>query len=165
LSFLDADDIWCEKKLEKEISFLQDNKIPVTCSSYYVIDTEGQVISRRHVKSIFTYRDMLKSNRIGNLTGIYDSLEFGKVYFKQMPHEDYIMWLEIVSKAEIVYCLQEFLAKYRVTVNSVSANKLKTIVWQWQIYRYLGLNRVSSAYFLGWYAWLGLRKNAFRIVP
>ncbi len=164
ISFLDADDVWLKEKLEREIAFLLSNDIYVTCSSYYVINETGRIISQRQAKPRVTYNDMLKSNEIGNLTGIYDTLKFGKVYFKQMPHEDYIMWLAIIKKEKFVYTLPEYLAKYRVSRKSISANKFKTLIWQWRIYRYLGFNSICSGYYLVFYVWNGVKKNMFRIL-
>ena len=43
IAFLDSDDIWLPTKLEKQIKFMQDNDLAVTCSSYHTIDEDGKV--------------------------------------------------------------------------------------------------------------------------
>lgn len=78
---------------------------------------------------------MLKSNFIGNLTGIYNREKLGIFNQVNEGHEDYIMWLDIISVTNRAYCIQECLAKYRVNEHSLSSNKIKAIAWQWNIYR------------------------------
>lgn len=52
-------------------------------------------------------------------------------------HEDYIAWLNILKENEIAaYGLQRDLGRYRVdSKDSVSANKLKSAIWTWKVYR------------------------------
>jgi len=41
IAFLDSDDLWHEEKLSKQLSFMQDNQVAFTYSSYKQIDEEG----------------------------------------------------------------------------------------------------------------------------
>ena len=68
---------------------------------------------------------MLKSNWIGNLTGIYNQKRIGKVYQQKVGHEDYLMWLAVLQKARngLAYCIPEPLACYRLSTHSLSATK------------------------------------------
>ncbi len=51
------------------------------------------------------------------------------------------MWLEILSRAGNACAVNEPLAAYRISGNSLSANKIKSIYWTWKIYRvHLGLS-------------------------
>ena len=84
---------------------------------------------------VITYNNMLQSNHIGNLTGIYDSTQIGKVYQQEIGHEDYLMWLTIVKKAKLVYCIQKNLARYYIHNTGLSSNKFTAAMWQWNIYR------------------------------
>ena len=89
--------------------------------------------------------DMLHGNKIGNLTGIYDAKKLGKIYQKKVGHEDYLMWIQIVNKAGFSYGYLDNLASYTVSKKGVSSNKVKSVLWTWNIYRNeLNLNLIYS---------------------
>lgn len=148
MAFLDADDLWDPEKLLKQVVFMAASNSMICYCAYRRIDEEGRIIGRVSPPSRVTYRDMLKSNFIGNLTGIYNAKVLGKQYLEDFGHEDYVAWLELVKVAGEAFSVNEELAGYRVYRGSTSSNKLRTITWQWRIYR------ESQA--LGWLksAWL-----------
>ncbi|MEM7860398.1 glycosyltransferase family 2 protein, partial [Morganella morganii] len=93
-------------------------------------------------------------------TGLYNSDILGKKYQKPIGHEDYVMWLDLIKENQKVYCIQEPLAKYRLHNTSLSSNKLKTIKWQWSIYRNeLKLSLPKSIYYFSHYIINALKKR------
>ena len=103
---------------------------------------------------------MLRSNYIGNLTGVYNSKILGKQHFTSFRHEDYVAWISLIKKAGTAYGLPEFLANYRVYGSSTSANKFKAIGWQWRIYRVSEkLGRLNSVMLMLSYAFHALTKR------
>ena len=103
---------------------------------------------------------MLKSNHIGNLTGIYDTDYFGKVYLKEYGHEDYVLWLTLMKHIRSTKGIPEPLAKYRVLSTSLSSNKFKALGWQWHIYRDVAkLNITQSIYYTVWYIIYAFQKR------
>jgi len=160
IAFLDSDDVWFPEKLEKQVMFMKENDLVITYSAYETMDEHSIYINTRNIQEIITYKDMLKSNRIGNLTGIYDSDFFGKVYMKEYGHEDYILWLELFKQIESTKGISEPLAKYRIVSKSISSNKLKVLKWQWKIYRNIEkLGIFQSAYYMIWYVFYALKKR------
>ncbi len=160
IAFLDSDDVWLNNKLEKQIIFMKNNDLAVTYSSYYIMDENGKVKGLRCVKKKISYEDLLKTNWIGNLTGIYDVQKIGKIYMENVRHEDYTLWLKIFKKVKKSYGLKEPLAKYRVKSKSYSSNKIKAIKWMWNIYRNIEkINLLRSIYYLIHYIYYGIRKR------
>lgn len=74
------------------------------------------------------YLLLLKGNCIGCLTAMYDTVKVGKVFFKNMGHEDYIMWLSILKKGYQARNTDTVAALYRVGGHSISSNKIENNV-------------------------------------
>jgi len=103
---------------------------------------------------------MLKTNHIGNLTGIYNCKKIGKKYFKNLKHEDYIYWLEIMKEIKKTKGVTIPLAKYRIIKGSLSSNKIKTAIWQFHLYRdYMRLNIFKTIYYMFHYLINGVLKR------
>lgn len=133
IAFLDSDDYWHPDKLSLQIEKINDG-YDVVCSNYLRVGSNSENTEVFH-KEEFDYSDMLKSNHIGNLTGMYRCEYIGKVYQKNVGHEDYVMWLEVVKLAKKGYCIQTPLAYYCVSSSSLSSNKFQAATWQWKVYR------------------------------
>ena len=160
ISFLDSDDMWLPDKLQRQIAFLNENNLVLTYCTYETMDQNSKYINTRDCLPLVTYKDMLKSNQIGNLTGIYDVSFFGKVYMEDVGHEDYVMWLHLLKKIPFTKGIEEPLAKYRVLSGSISSNKIKTLAWQWHIYIEVEkLNFFQSFYYFGYYVYNALKKR------
>lgn len=147
ICFLDSDDLWDRNKLTSFYNEFQ--KGSSVLYSYYT--RFGDSIPNKLVKapSHINYKNLLRGNCIGNLTGAYDSRKIGKVLQKPIHHEDYLMWLEILKKSAVAHCIPHNLASYRVCSQSLSGNKIKSILWTWDIYtKELHLNKLYSFYLL-----------------
>lgn len=84
IAFLDSDDIWLPHKLSLQITQL-NNGWDVVSSNYIAFEsnTDNKVVERKS-PNVISYSDMLKSNFIGNLTGIYNVQKIGKIYQKKI---------------------------------------------------------------------------------
>ncbi len=161
IAFLDSDDVWLPNKLERQLKLFEQYEDMAICFSNYEKMTEQGERNNRIIKapSVTTYKQLLLGNVIGCLTAVYDTEKVGKVFFQNHSHEDYILWLDILKRGYIARNTNTVEALYRVRENSVSSNKLKTLSWQWDIYRNvekIGLLR-SSYYFLN-YAYRAFKK-------
>lgn len=160
IAFLDSDDIWLPEKLEKQTAFMRENDIDLCYSSYYIIDENGSETGVFITKENATYRDLLKTCYIGNLTAIYDAGRLGKQYMEDVGHQDYTLWLRILKSGATARGILEPLAKYRIRSKSISANKIKAARWQWHIYRNIErLSLPESMYYFIHYAYNGSIKH------
>ncbi len=92
IAFLDCDDIWLSSKLEKQLHLFEDKECAVVYSFYQKINESSNICSSV-IKSprAVSYKNLLKGDCIGNLTGIYDTQKVGKVFQKEIHAEDYLM--------------------------------------------------------------------------
>lgn len=130
IAILDSDDIWNSDFLEKQLSFMKSKKALCVCSGYEIIDKYSlpinvNVIPHTQIKE----SDMEVIDYVGNLTGLYDTSKYGKIFFNEelgSIYDDYLFWYEI-SKLSTIYGNQEILAKYRFSLDSSSSSKFKNI--------------------------------------
>ncbi|WP_458071086.1 glycosyltransferase family 2 protein [Rhodanobacter sp. BL-MT-08] len=136
IAFLDADDWWHTSKLEIQLDNMRETNTQISYTAYFRVSEEGRVLGRVTPPAKVSWRDMLASNFIGNLTGVY-ARRLGDVPFRRIGHEDYVFWLEQVRRAggATRVAIAEPLAWYLVRETSLSANKLRAARWQWTIYR------------------------------
>lgn len=159
IAFLDSDDLWLPTKLVKQIEAMEMENILLSYGSYILIDENGNSRGIFKAKNKVSYEDMLKTSEIGTLTMMYNTDELGKHYFLEIGHEDYVMKLEVLKKIDFAKGITEPLAKYRVTKKSLSRNKFKAALWQWNIYRDVEkLSFLKSVYYFIFYAYNGLKK-------
>ncbi len=139
ICLLDADDIWELNFLESQIHFLKEKKAAVVFASYKLINEQSKdirlpVLARPSI----TYRQMLVTNFIGCLTGLYDRTKYGKIYLREelkSLRDDYAYWLDIMKQSDIAYGNLEILAKYRVRRASTTGKKLALIKAQFAFYK------------------------------
>ena len=120
IAFLDSDDLWDSKKLDKQISFMVQNDIAFSFTSYESISENGlDIISVIKAPYKMTYNDYLKNTIIGCLTVVIDIEKVGDF---EMPSirssHDMALWLLIMKRGFIAYGFNENLAKYRIVSSS-----------------------------------------------
>lgn len=150
IAFLDGDDVWKPEKLEIQMAFMQSNDCEVCFSSYQQIDEEGNSLNKL-IKALpkLTYNKFLKSNYIGNLTGMYNRKALGKINAPNLrKRQDWLLWLAAVKKSgKPALGIQESLAYYRVRKNSMSSNKYNLLKHNYWVYKKgLGFSTIKSMY-------------------
>lgn len=137
IAFLDSDDQWKKDKLEHQIWFMQEQKVLFSYTAYDVINEQGdyqKTIMPTRMK--VNYKQLLLTNIMACCTIMLKSELVKWNLMPEIKHEDYATWLTILHNNDLeAVCLPESLSLYRKVKNSVSANKWKTIGWNWNIYR------------------------------
>lgn len=165
IAFLDADDIYKEDKIKKQINFMLENNYAFTYTSYDLIDENSKFLNKVvYSKEYEDYESLLKGNNIGCLTVIIDKLKIKTpMRFENCHHEDFILWLKILKNNTKAYGLKEVLSSYRKSESSVSHNKIKSAIWTWNIYTNIEkLSLGKSVYCFCKYIINGLRKNSYK---
>ena len=138
IAFLDSDDLWKKDKLEKQINFMEENKIYFSYTDYEYIDKNGNLLYKKFVspKKICYFR-MLLGNSIGCLTVIYNQEKLGKENIPYLrKRNDYALWCRLLKKSKVGYKYNDVLSYYRKNENSISSgSKFGLIKYHFQMHR------------------------------
>ena len=166
IAYLDADDIWNKDKLEKQLSYMESNNYSFSCTSYEVIDDDGNALDKYvYMKSEMDYKGFLTNNLLQTV-GIMANIEIiDKKYFV-MPvvrrGQDAATWLQVLKAGYKCYGMKDVLAKYRRASNSLSSNKFKAIKRTWYLYRKIEkLPFIYSCYCFVRYAFFAVWKRIY----
>lgn len=153
LAFLDADDLWDSRFLEKQLAFMKEKQASIVFSSYRRIDekTRKEVLSPFIVADRVNYRDILKSLPIFPSTALVHTGKIGKFYFNENMgslRDDYVFWLHILRHhVDYAYGNREVMVSYRLRKDSVTARKARVIRPHWHVLRHVEhLSLVDSVY-------------------
>lgn len=184
VAFLDSDDQWIAHKTEAQLAFMKRTGAALSYTAYWRVDIDGR--TRRgqvEVPSSVTYESLLETNSIGCLTAMYDRRLFPDARMPdvgrsaegtwlhrwlkgRIGHEDYAFWLALLrssharGREHFASGINEPMALYRLSANSLSGNKLRAAAFQWLVYRRiekLSLPRASASFVR--YARHGLEKH------
>ena len=152
IAFCDCDDLWKPQKLEKQINFMEKNKLKFSFTSYEIINFKNSIIGFRKAEKNLTFKQLRNSCDIGLSTVIVkrevfntEHLRFGNTKTK----EDFILWLLISKNGIKLNGLSEFLVSWRKTRRSLSSSNLQKIKDGYNVYRkYLYYGRIKSLIFL-----------------
>ena len=123
ISFLDSDDTWHKDKLKKQIKFMKINKVDFSYTDYSIIDKNEKKIKIIRAPKIITYQNLLFSCDIGLSTVMINSRLLKKEKFPNLKtKEDYLLWIKLSKKKIKMLGINETLASWRETNNSLSSS-------------------------------------------
>jgi len=149
VAFIDADDLWKKNKLKKQIEFMKKNNLNVSHTSYDIIDKNNKIKSLRKARNL-SYKDLVKSCDIGLSTvilkrNLLNHFKFAKLSTK----EDYVLWLKLSKKGYKFYGLNQNLASWRLTANSLSSSNIQKLIDGFRVYnQHMKYNFFKSIYYL-----------------
>jgi teichuronic acid biosynthesis glycosyltransferase TuaG len=154
IAFLDSDDFWLPKKLERSIEFAEQSGSTFIFTGYRRISNNGVQIGRYiNVPKSINYRQLLGNTVIATSTVMIDRQGIGNFRMRKTYYDDFDCWLSILKKGFIAHGLDEDLMRYRLMTGSVSRNKRRSAVKVWRAYRDLEkLNLLTSTWYFFNYA-------------
>ena len=155
IAFLDADDVWLNHKLQRQMEFMEETDAGFVFSAYEFGDEEaigtGRIV---HVPDSLTYKKALSRTVIFTTTVLLDTKKISKdlIYMPNVPSEDSATWWQILRQGPVARGFDEVLAIYRRPGKSLSSNKLKAIQRIWFLYRSVEKLSLwdSCVAFVGW---------------
>lgn len=162
IAFLDSDDIWFHKKLENQINFMLEKSIPISFTSYQLINEKGQTLNKviNAVDSI-SYKEYLKNTIIGMSTSMINTSLVKPFRFENIrTRQDTMLWITLLKRGHVAYGIKEVLVKYTVRSNSISANKYKAAAKVWDLYYNMEkMNFIKSSYYFMFYMFNAIKKR------
>lgn len=157
--FLDSDDEWPLYKLEKQLKVM--NETDAQFSVGYFIDRSGKDDPHPILRTCppqITFEGLLVDNCILFQTLMAKKEMIQDLVFENAHHEDYRLALRLIQKGfhfEVIPEVMAFRLRHR---ESLTANKLKSAQWRWDIYRdQLKFSRLKSLIYMGRYVWCSLK--------
>ena len=157
IAYLDADDLWFPRKLERQVAFLTENNVHFSCCAYEKIEQDGTSLHKTvWMPKTMNYHQLLKDTIIQTVGVIVDT-KFVDPKLLVMPNvrrgQDFATWLQILRSGVLFHGQPEVLAAYRRVSTSLSANKLRAFKRTWHVYRQVEqLPLVYAAWCQAWYA-------------
>ena len=149
IAFLDSDDLWLPKKLERSIDHACRNDAVLVFTGFRRISANAKVLGRYiGVPSSLSYRQLLGNTAIATSTVLIDRSRAGNIRMRKTYYDDFDCWLQILKQGHVALGLNEDLMRYRVMNASVSRNKHHSAKMVWRAYRDLEKLSIPSA---AWY--------------
>ena len=149
LAFLDSDDIWDKTKLEKQINYANDRNAEFIFTGSSYTNEDGEFYPGGfEVPDEVIYEQLRNQNVISCSSVLIKRHFFDTIQMENDEmHEDYGVWLRVLRLGVTAYGINEPLLVYRISRNSKSGNKIKTIKMTYKVFRFIGINPIGSAYF------------------
>lgn len=147
IAFLDSDDLWENDKLAKQVKYMMINKISFTHTSVKYINFSGEYLPAENIPQEKISYSSLKFNNIITTSSVMVKKKFlaGIKMEDGDFHEDFLFWLELLKKNKIsAHCVTNAYVTYRFQKGSKSANKIKSFIMTYDVYRRLGINPLFS---------------------
>ncbi len=166
IAFLDSDDYWFPKKLEKQLDiFMKGLGYPIVFSNFIMKKNNSDNKSKEFIfEEEVNFKSIIKTNSIATSTAVYDTNIISKQYLPNLKQRhDWALWLKILKKNKKYYafCVQEPLVAIIKNKESLSSNRLRSFYFNFKVLR---LYSDSSFLFSLWRVCFNVIRVFFRRV-
>ena len=160
ICFLDSDDYWKLKKIEKQVKFIKNK-------SFIYSGYEYLKRGRKHfakVPKIISYNQALKNTTIFTSTVMFNMKFLSKndIYMPNIKRgQDTACWWKILKKNNFAYGITEPLSIYRVGDKSLSSNKFIALIRTWNLYRFENISFYKRVYYFFCYVFNAVKRRIF----
>mgnify|MGYP001823566156 CR=1 FL=1 len=162
IAFIDSDDLWYPKKLEKQVKFMKEGNYPISFTAYEMMDKDGNIQDGIvHAMDRVRLNDYLKTTIIGCSTSMINKDITGSFSISSMRlRVDTQLWIRLLKKGFTAYGMDEVLVKYRIHPASISRNRFKSAKQTWILYYKIEkLGFWKSVYYFSQYALSAIKKH------
>ena len=161
VAFLDADDCWKPRKVEKQVKLLKRKNGSFCFTAIEMIDGNDNVIKgKRKVNNVIDYQFLLSNTMIPTSGVMVDRKIKGdfRMHIRR-GGQDYATWLKLLRDGTKAYGINEALVRYRIDGASLSSNKLKSIQQIWEIQtQEEKISKVAAAWHIVRWCWNSVKK-------
>ena len=161
VAFLDSDDYWHSRFLEKMVACAENKKADIVYCSYELVDEQKNKICNDFiVPEDTTFEKSIVRSVITCSTVLMTSETVKSNHFPtNMYHEDIALWFQLLRDGKIAKGVIDVLAAYRQRANSRSSDKIKGAARRWVVYRkHLKMPFFKSVITMFKYAYYGTKK-------
>jgi teichuronic acid biosynthesis glycosyltransferase TuaG len=155
VAFLDSDDIWLPRKLERQLAFHRDHPDAViSFTGFRRINADASQTGRFiGVPARMQYRTLLGNTAIATSTVLVDRDLSGDFRMQKTYYDDFACWLALLRSGGVAVGLNEDLMRYRVMEASVSRDKRNSAREVWRAYRNIEeLGPIASTWYFAQYS-------------
>ena len=137
ISFIDSDDTWKTKKLEKQINFMEVNNFVFTYTDYTPFFEKYGVKKIKKPTALpksFNFKTFTRNSSINTTTMIVARSILKTYRFKKIKLlEDYVFKCALLKQNNKAKKFNEDLAYYRILNYSRSSQRIKNVYWLWKV--------------------------------
>ena len=160
IAFLDADDIWRESKLSKQLACMEETGAVLCATARELMNPAGELSGRIFpIAREFIFKELCKQNFI-SCSSVVLTAEVAKEFpmGHDDAHEDYLLWMQILKKYGRGCGVNEPLLLYRLSNTGKSGSKWNSAKMTFKTYRYMGFGFFRSVFCFLTYTFHGIKK-------